>query len=237
MQRVVARQAHQLRCYQELIESYERLSRKLLRELSNVGRYRESIWRIHQMLDRCGGTHMYRDRLTEIIYNTAWTINGEVFEGRKFGWKWYEAGAGEMEWHAQMHITTAHAASDISQLSFDWIVAYLHNSDTNVPVYTTPARNEDKTYMCSGHIPTLPLSRRAEVAVVAIGCNGVTSYNVHPGDGSPIRGIHTYTDGSDGAWLDLPMSVSIRTVKQMGDTVGISPGTSWRAIIGEYTAP
>ncbi|MDR1609337.1 MAG: hypothetical protein LBR78_00580, partial [Holosporales bacterium] len=33
MQRVVARQAHQLRCQQELIESYERLSRKILKAL------------------------------------------------------------------------------------------------------------------------------------------------------------------------------------------------------------
>jgi hypothetical protein len=37
MQRVVARQSHQLRCQQELIESYERLSRKLLRRMGDVG--------------------------------------------------------------------------------------------------------------------------------------------------------------------------------------------------------
>ncbi|MDR1609530.1 MAG: hypothetical protein LBR78_01595, partial [Holosporales bacterium] len=36
MQGVVARQAHQLRCYQEVIESYERLSRRLLRKLEGL---------------------------------------------------------------------------------------------------------------------------------------------------------------------------------------------------------
>jgi hypothetical protein len=37
MQRVVARQSHQLRCQQELIESYERLSRKTLKVLQGLG--------------------------------------------------------------------------------------------------------------------------------------------------------------------------------------------------------
>jgi hypothetical protein len=52
MQGVIARQAHQLRCQQELIESYERLSRKTLRVLQGLG---PTVAELVQAVDRPSG--------------------------------------------------------------------------------------------------------------------------------------------------------------------------------------
>jgi hypothetical protein len=254
-----------LRCQQELIESYERLSRKLLRRMGEIYE-RQGVTsialrrppgeqRIYDMIEWCGNIGPNKDVMAEYIYRTARTINGETFEGRTTGWTWSTHGTDTVDGGSTTCIARTYTPEDTEQEKWYSLHYYsLGNTTPNCYYVMDPsAMSADWNPM---HIPQLPVHSRAMLAIINI-------YSV--GYGSSIMlltekeygntGFQTFPKvQSEGGGTSsrivnivLPVRTSIETMVDgsgdEGDTdsktivAGIPRDVLWRAIIGEYTAP
>jgi hypothetical protein len=119
-----------------LIESYERLSRKLLKRVTRIDEREETLKVIRNMVDRNGGIHLLRDRVIERIYDTAWTINGVPIMGRTSGWNWYATGGVEeatrMAGYQTTMVANAYAADSAAPLQWASFLHTIENSPNDV---------------------------------------------------------------------------------------------------------
>jgi hypothetical protein len=232
---------------QEIMETYERSSRRMLRMLVRVDEREETLRKIRTMVNRCGNIHLLRQPVIEHIYDTAWTINGEHVMGRTSGWRWYELGTGD--WarspkHQGTVLTRAYTTSRDVSLQFESIAFTLMEATYDV-VYQAPQWSTSTAQMnTSAHIPVLPECVKGEVAI----CTFYTDESSIPTPNcrtasSKITGfsMYTSTQGANyAAMLQPPIAAALRiTIADPGDgnTLGIPKDMRWRAIIGEYTAP
>ncbi|MDR1609765.1 MAG: hypothetical protein LBR78_02855 [Holosporales bacterium] len=259
MQRVVARQAHQLRCYQELIESYERLSRKLGKKVDEIERRREGILqalmvtdrqreaalKAYQMLEWCGGIYDGRDELVEFISRTAATIDGETISGRTVGWTWAKYGTGSILTESLAYSISVSYTPPGSEQTI-WLSYRIRNRNNGgvIRFLNTGEETTGDYEPLPIRLEALPPHARAEVAVITLrsrGEQGFSQVRLHT-TASRIGALHNLNDGYS-TWIAPPIEEWVSTaVPDPGSSLESAPNgppvsLQWRAIIGTYTAP
>jgi hypothetical protein len=235
---------------QEIMETYERSSKRTLRMLSRVDEREETLRKIRTMVNRCGNIHLLRQPVIEHIYDTAWTINGEQVMGRTSGWRWYELGTEDTLHQAYFQsvvVTQAYAERQNTPLQWGSII-YTYDQKYGTETVRAPQRNPTCTSMEKGsYVPPLPEHKKGEMAILSVYSDesgNYPSWRYHDSS-SAIKAFSMFAKNSiQGqnytARLQLPMAAALRvTIDGPGDgnTLGMPKGMRWRAIVGEYTAP
>ncbi|MDR1609683.1 MAG: hypothetical protein LBR78_02420, partial [Holosporales bacterium] len=242
MQGVVARQSHQLRCYQELIESYERLSRKLLRRMealeigviqlitSGVALYqRPTIMQsIRNVVEWSGFVGIQTDPIVRWIYET--TNNGTMWPvtDLETGWRWITHRHGDCTGTRHTVLTLAYRNGADAEIK---AITIYHWRSSGVQY----VREDGSSSSLGEEVRELPQLPQCTWAEMAIFTAYPSTWNSTP-DWSGVK-LHTPLG-------DIPVEppvadvvASVETGRGRPEIASIMQAASWRALIGTYTAP
>jgi hypothetical protein len=236
---------------QEIMESYERSSKRMLRMLVRADEREEALRKIRTMVNRCGCANLRRECAVTHIYDTAWTINGEQVMGRTSGWRWYELGAEDASHQAHYQsVVVTQAYAEGLNTPFQWeSITYAYDGNYGVTMVHSPQRGQTTTYKQEeSYVPVPTRGKRGEAAILSFYTDDYSGYSYpywYTGSGGTTEAFRVATYNSiQGqeckARLQLPIATALRvTIDGPGDgyTLGLPRGLRWRAIVGEYTAP